>query len=194
MSPRSSLIIQEDRWATSPTINGEPTLLEERLMRMCRGHVVELLLVVALTVMASPLVAQPDTFGMCHDGQPADSIEGGEFLLLKNRADADWRASWQTFRSANPHIDFGEKRVISFSPNDTRIPFYVRELLCGLSKAGYEIRPTQVVSHDDDPSLSPIHKAVHSVKSRPERILGIGWIVVTIGSIWLLWWLLLIRN
>lgn len=163
-------------------------------MRMRRGYVVELLVVFALIMLAAPTNAQPDALGMCPDGEAAQHVEEGSFLLLKNQADKDWRASWKTFRAANPHINFGEGRIISFSPKDNRIPIYVRDLLCGLSKAGYEIRPAQVVSHDNDPSLSPIHKAVHSVKSRPERILGIGWIVVTIGSIWLLWWLLLIRN
>lgn len=126
-------------------------------MRMCRGHVVELLLVVALTVMASPLVAQPDALGMCPDGEAAQHVEEGSFLLLKNQADKDWRASWKTFRAANPHINFGEGRIISFSPKDNRVPIYVRDLLCGLSKAGYEIQPATLLERKkidglDDPT------------------------------------------
>ncbi|MDQ5927578.1 MAG: hypothetical protein QG633_16 [Patescibacteria group bacterium] len=124
---------------------------------MRRGHVVELLVVLALGMFAVSANAQPDTLGMCPDGEAAQHVEDGMFLVLRNQVDQDWRANWQTFRAANPHIDFGTKRIISYTPDDTRIPFYVRELLCGLSKAGYELQPATIFEKEkidrlDDPT------------------------------------------
>lgn len=156
-------------------------------MRMRRGHVVELLIVLALGMFAVSVNAQPDSWGMCRDGTVAQPIHAGEFLMLGDPRVEDWATRWRSFKSANPHLRLENDRI-SYMENDTRIPFRNDASLCGVSAAGYEVRPAQVVSHDDDPSLSPIHKAVHSVKSRPERIFEIGfWALVAVVGLLRIW-------
>ena len=51
-----------------------------------RGHIVMLMVIFTLVAFATtPLVAQPDSWGMCHDGTVAQPVKAGESLMLGDR-------------------------------------------------------------------------------------------------------------
>jgi len=120
-------------------------------MRMRRGHVVELLIVLALGMFAVSANAQPDSWGMCRDGTVAQPVKAGEFLMLGDPRVEDWVARWRTFKSANPHLRLEDDRI-SYTENDTRIPFRNDASLCSVEKAGYEIRKAS-------PAIPPTQKS-----------------------------------
>ena len=161
-------------------------------MRMRRGHVVELLIVLALGMFAVSVNAQPDSWGMCRDGMVAQPVKAGEFLMLGDPRVEDWATRWRSFKSANPHLRLEDERI-SFTENDTRIPFRVDTSLCGVERTGYTIRRSQLIELEiaDDGSTSPsTHKTVSVVEPKSAKysdMLGLALGLSLIG-IWGFYW------
>lgn len=145
-------------------------------MRMRRGHVVELLVVFALVVLAAPMNAQPDSWGMCRDGTVAQPIHAGEFLMLGDPRVEDWATRWRSFKSANPHLRLENDRI-SFAENDTRIPFRNDTSLCGVSAAGYTIRSTP-------PEAPPIQKISNTFDDLASRSWQ-WWLSISVAAIFI---------